>query len=144
MVVFADWVSAYNTTRAHTTLAGRTPIEVWRSDPTPVRALEHRQARWMLLARRTRAVGKDGIQLVGEIHLAVVITVLRGAQVAFLLGETLLEIDSDAFAADHEAHAGAPATRATATLLGSYPDRSSPPSARLRAQPERTPTRSPG
>jgi hypothetical protein len=48
------------------------------------------------------------------------ITVLRGAQAAFLLDGTLLEIDPDAFAADHEAHAGAPATNATATLLRSY------------------------
>ena len=50
------------------------------------------------------------------------ITVLRGAQAAFLLDGTLLEIDPDAVAADHEAHAGAPATNATATLLGSYPE----------------------
>lgn len=48
------------------------------------------------------------------------ITVLRGAQAAFLLDGTLLEIDPDAFAADHDAHAGAPATNATATLLRSY------------------------
>jgi hypothetical protein len=50
------------------------------------------------------------------------ITTLRGAQAAFLLDGTLLEIDPDAFAADHEAHAGAPATSATATLLRSYPE----------------------
>jgi hypothetical protein len=50
------------------------------------------------------------------------ITVLRGAQAAFLLDGTLLEIDPDAFAVDHEAHAGAPATNATATLLRSYPE----------------------
>jgi hypothetical protein len=50
------------------------------------------------------------------------ITVLRGAQAAFLLDGTLLEIDPDAFAADHEAHAGAPAINATATLLRSYPE----------------------
>lgn len=50
------------------------------------------------------------------------ITVLRGAQAAFLLDETLLEIDPDAFAVDHQSHAGAPATNATATLLRSYPE----------------------
>ena len=48
------------------------------------------------------------------------ITKLRGAQAAFLLDGTLLEIDPDRFATDHEAHAGAPATNATATLLRSY------------------------
>jgi hypothetical protein len=50
------------------------------------------------------------------------ITVLRGAQAAFLLDGTWLEIDPDAFAVDHEARAGAPATTATATLLRSYPE----------------------
>ncbi len=34
-------VDRYNTRRGHTALAGRTPLEMWRSDPTPVRALEH-------------------------------------------------------------------------------------------------------
>jgi hypothetical protein len=50
------------------------------------------------------------------------ITVLRGAQAAFLLDGTLLEIDPDTFASDHRAHAGAPATTATATVLRSYPE----------------------
>jgi hypothetical protein len=48
------------------------------------------------------------------------ITMLRGAQASFLLKGTLLEIDPDTFAADHRAHAGAPATNATATILRSY------------------------
>ena len=50
------------------------------------------------------------------------ITFLRGAQAAFLLDGILLEIDADAFAADHERHAGAPATSATARTLRSYPE----------------------
>ena len=48
------------------------------------------------------------------------ITMLRGAQASFLLNGTLLEIDPDTFAADHQAHAGSPATNATAALLRSY------------------------
>ena len=48
------------------------------------------------------------------------ITMLRGAQASFLLNGTLLEIDSDTFATGHQAHAGAPATNATAALLHSY------------------------
>jgi hypothetical protein len=47
---------------------------------------------------------------------------LRGAQAASLLDGTLLEIDPDAFAADHQSHAGAPATNATATMLPSCPE----------------------
>src|SRR5450755_3499931 len=48
------------------------------------------------------------------------ITMLRGAQAAFLLNGTLLQIDPDAFAADHQGDAGAPATNATAAVLRSY------------------------
>jgi hypothetical protein len=48
------------------------------------------------------------------------ITMLRGAQAVFLLNGTLLEIDPDTFASDHQAHAGVPATNATATILRSY------------------------
>ena len=48
------------------------------------------------------------------------ITMLRGAQAAFLLNGTLLEIDPDTFAADHEGHADAAATNVTAALLRSY------------------------
>ena len=47
------------------------------------------------------------------------------------------------FAADHEAHAGAPATNATATLLRSYSSRISRRPARSRRRPGRTPSRSP-
>ena len=70
VAVFAEWVDRYNTRRAHTALAGRTPLEVWRSDPTPVRALEHQQARWMLLARRTKVVQKDGIHHNSDVYFA--------------------------------------------------------------------------
>ena len=70
MVVFADWVMAYNTRYPHSALAGRTPLEVWRSDPTPVRALEHQEARWMLLARTTHVVQKDGVHHNSEIYFA--------------------------------------------------------------------------
>ena len=61
VAVFADWVGAYNTARPHTALAGRTPLEAWWADPTSVRTLEHQEARWMLLARCTHVVQKDGI-----------------------------------------------------------------------------------
>ncbi len=69
---------------------------------------------------------------------------LRGAQAAFLLDGTLLEIDPDTFAADHEAHARAPATNATATMLAATQSPTSPRPARSHPQPERTPTRSQG
>ena len=70
VVAFADWVVSYNTRYPHSALAGRTPLEVWRSDPTPVRALEHQEARWMLLARTTHVVQKDGVHHNSEIYFA--------------------------------------------------------------------------
>ena len=81
MAVFADWISAYNTTRPHTALAGRTPLEVWRSDPTPVRALEHEEARWMLLARQTHVVQGDGIHHNRDIYFADELSGMRGEEV---------------------------------------------------------------
>jgi hypothetical protein len=50
------------------------------------------------------------------------ITSLRGAQAGFLLDGILLEIDADAFAVDHARHVDAPATRALARTLRSYPE----------------------
>ena len=81
VVVFADWVSAYNTRRPHTALAGRTPLEVWRSDPTPVRALGHEQARWMLLARKAHVVQKDGIHHDRDIYFADELSGMVGEEV---------------------------------------------------------------
>ena len=81
VAVFADWISAYNTTRPHTALAGRTPLEAWRSDPTPVRALEHEEARWMLLARQTHVVQGDGIHHNRDIYFADELSGMRGEEV---------------------------------------------------------------
>jgi putative transposase len=81
VVVFAEWVVAYNTRRPHTALAGRTPLEVWRSDPTPVRALEHEQARWMLLARRAHVVQRDGIHHDSDIYFADELSGMAGEEV---------------------------------------------------------------
>ena len=81
VVVFADWVNHYNTARPHTALAGRTPLEVWRSDPTPVRALAHQEARWMLLARTRHVVQKDGIHHNSGIYFADELSGMRGEEV---------------------------------------------------------------
>ena len=70
VAVFADWITGYNTRRPHKALAGRTPLEAWRSDPTRVRVLEHQEARWMLLARCSNVVQKDGIHHNSDIYFA--------------------------------------------------------------------------
>jgi putative transposase len=81
VAVFADWVNHYNTDRPHTALAGRTPLEVWRSDATPVRALEHQEARWMLLARTSHVVQGDGIHHNSGIYFADELSGMRGEEV---------------------------------------------------------------
>jgi putative transposase len=81
VVVLADWVNRYNTVRPHTALAGRTPLEAWSADATPVRALEHEQARWMLLARCTHVVQGDGIHHNSGIFFADELSGMRGEEV---------------------------------------------------------------
>jgi putative transposase len=80
VLAFADWVNDYNTRHPHSSLAGRTPLEVWRCDPTPVRALEHEQARWMLLARTTHVMQKDGVHHNGDTYFADVGAGRRGGR----------------------------------------------------------------
>jgi putative transposase len=60
--LFAAWVSAYNQ-RPHGGLDGRSPLEVFGEDPTPLRRLEAERARVLLLARRDARVHSDGIHL---------------------------------------------------------------------------------
>ena len=58
--LFARWVRDYNT-RRHTSLDGRSPVEVFRADPTPLRPLAVKDARRLLAARRPARVHRDGI-----------------------------------------------------------------------------------
>lgn len=48
--LFAAWVDDYNA-RPHSALAGRSPLEAFAVDPTPLRELTDEQARTLLLAR---------------------------------------------------------------------------------------------
>jgi len=81
VALFADWVVEYNTRRSHHGLDGRTPLEVWSSDATRVRALDHEQARWMLIARTRRPVLKDGIHHGGRVYFAPELSGLGGETV---------------------------------------------------------------
>lgn len=58
--IFFDWVWAYNNERPHSALNGRTPLEAWRDDATPIREVDPAEMRWMLPAQN-RKVLKDGI-----------------------------------------------------------------------------------
>jgi putative transposase len=58
--IFFDWVWTYNNERPHSALNGRTPLEAWTGDATPIREVDPAELRWMLPARN-RKVLKDGI-----------------------------------------------------------------------------------
>jgi putative transposase len=56
------WVEQYNTTRPHGGLAGRTPLEAWRADATPLRLATVEALYDAMLTEGTRKVGKNGIR----------------------------------------------------------------------------------
>lgn len=59
---FDAWVLAYNRERGHAGLGGRTPIERWQADATPLRTVADQELRWTLLEERTRRVQKSGVR----------------------------------------------------------------------------------
>jgi putative transposase len=60
--LFAEFVSWYSE-RPHEGLGGRTPLEQWSSDPTPLHTVPAVQLRHLLLVGVSRTVGKKGIRL---------------------------------------------------------------------------------
>lgn len=85
-VRFADFIEEYNERTAHASLGGRTPLQAWQGDSTPVERLSVQRARWMLKARETRRIQKDGIHHRGRIYFAPEISGLGGelVQLAFM------------------------------------------------------------
>jgi putative transposase len=79
--LFAQWVIEYNTERAHSALAGQTPLQRWNADATPVRQMPEEQLRWLLLADKTRTINKDGIHFDGVTFIAGELNGLVGEQV---------------------------------------------------------------
>jgi putative transposase len=58
--IFFDYVWEYNNERRHSALDGRTPLEAWSDDPTPISEIDSAQMHWMLPSVQ-RKVLKDGI-----------------------------------------------------------------------------------
>jgi putative transposase len=58
--IFFDYVWNYNNARSHSALDGRTPLEAWRDDPTPITEIDSALMHWMLPSI-DRKVLKDGI-----------------------------------------------------------------------------------
>jgi len=59
--VLATYILEYNHEHQHAALDGRTPADVWSSDPTPLREVDPRQLRWML-PRTSAKITKSGIR----------------------------------------------------------------------------------
>lgn len=55
-----QWIRHYNCERKHTSLKGRTPLEAWTSDPTPIREVSGEDTRLFTLERFDRKVRADG------------------------------------------------------------------------------------
>lgn len=58
----AEWVRVYNTERAHSSLGGLTPLDVWAADPTPVNLSRPGLLRAAMLTT-TRKVRKEGVRI---------------------------------------------------------------------------------
>jgi len=79
--LFAPWVHTYNTSREHAGLAGLTPLERWREDPTPLQEIAPVDARALLAARSRRRVRRDGIHHRGSPYVAPELCELVGEDV---------------------------------------------------------------
>lgn len=58
--IFFDYIWRYNNERAHSALDGRTPLQAWKDDPTPIVEIDPAELHWMLPSIE-RKILKDGI-----------------------------------------------------------------------------------
>lgn len=77
---FEEWVRHYNHERVHSA-HGMTPAQAWEQDPHPLHVIDGEQLRWMLLARETRMVRKDGVLWGGKPFFATELHGLVGDEV---------------------------------------------------------------
>lgn len=71
----------YNTERPHSALNGRTPLEAWQSDPTPVRQATDEQLRRLALPAVERTINPDGVHHDAEVYWAPELNGLAGERV---------------------------------------------------------------
>lgn len=81
VVSFDRWARSYNSSHAHSSLAGRTPLERYTTDPTPLRRVEPEAARRLLVARKWAKVRRDGVHHDGLAYVSVALTELVGESV---------------------------------------------------------------
>lgn len=56
----AKWIEHYNHERAHRSLQGKTPAQVWLADPTPIRPADPEDVRHFTLELRSSKIRRDG------------------------------------------------------------------------------------
>lgn len=79
--VFARFVRWYHEERPHEGLNGRTPMDAWQSDPTPLRTVPASRLRHLLLVGEERTVTSKGVQLKGRRYNAAELTGYVGSTV---------------------------------------------------------------
>jgi putative transposase len=58
--LFTDWIRWYNTEHAHAGIDGRSPLQAWTSDPSPITIIEPGKLRDLLLAGIDRTITHAG------------------------------------------------------------------------------------
>jgi putative transposase len=66
--LFAAFVTDYNSTRPHQGIGGRSPLQAWHTDATPLAVVPPRHLRHLLLARVERVVSKRGVRVHGRVY----------------------------------------------------------------------------
>lgn len=66
----AAWTHSYNTTKPHAGLDGRTPLQAWQQDPTPISRPPEAMLRRYLLKGESRVVRRTTITLRGRPYVA--------------------------------------------------------------------------
>ncbi|MGD0448964.1 MAG: Mu transposase C-terminal domain-containing protein [Candidatus Dormibacteria bacterium] len=64
--LFDEFIRWYHAERPHQSLDGRTPLQVWNADPTPLSTIEPQRLRHLMLAGVKRTVTKKGVRLGGR------------------------------------------------------------------------------
>jgi putative transposase len=76
------WIREYNQTRAHSSLDGQTPLDVWKADPNPVRrAGAEALYDAMFIGDQSRVVGKSGVIFHNEAFLCTELNAHAGRRV---------------------------------------------------------------
>jgi putative transposase len=81
VALLEEFIREYNCERPHRSLQGRTPEQAWNDDKTELQLIAPEKLRWLILARKTCRVQKDGIHHAKQRFLAPELTDIVGEHV---------------------------------------------------------------